>query len=228
MSSEHSLSVEPMRSLRNSSATSMLPSSSQKAISGSIIGELGEVPARVGVLRAEGGTEGVHVLQSHGEVFSLELTGHRQVGLLGEEVLGVVHLAGGGRGAGTPRALADPRRIAHVQGGDLEHLAGAFGIAAREDRGVHVDEAALLEEAVNGEAHGAAHPRHRADGVRPRPQVRDLPEELEAVPLPLEGVVVLGAFPDDFQIGALNLYALILALAGHKITGRPHRRAVGG
>jgi hypothetical protein len=93
---------------------------------------------------------------------------------------------------------------------------------------VYVDEVALVEEAVDRGGEGVADAGDGADGVRPRPQVRDLPEELEAVPFFLEGVVVLGAFPDDFQIRALNLYALILALAGHKITGRSHRRTVGG
>ena len=45
----------------------------------------------VGIFRPEGGAEGVHIAEGHGEVLTVELAGHRQVGPLAEEVLGVVH-----------------------------------------------------------------------------------------------------------------------------------------
>ena len=62
-----------------------------------------------------------------------------------------------------------------------------------------VEEAALLEKAVDGEAQGVAHPRHRAEGVGARPQVGDLAQKLEGVPLLLERVVSTSALPWTFD-----------------------------
>ena len=55
--------------------------------------ELGEVARRVGVLRAEGGAEGVHVAQRRGVRLGVELPRHGQEALLAEEVLGEVERA---------------------------------------------------------------------------------------------------------------------------------------
>ena len=49
--------------------------------------ELGGVARGVGVLRAEGGAEGVHIAEGHGEVLGVQLAGHGEVGRLAEEVL---------------------------------------------------------------------------------------------------------------------------------------------
>ena len=75
--------------------------------------ELGGVALGVGLLRPEGGAEGVHVAEGHGEVLGVELAGHGEAGPLAEEVLGVVHGAVGILG-----------HVLQVQGGHLEHLAG--------------------------------------------------------------------------------------------------------
>ncbi len=42
--------------------------------------ELGGVTLGVGILRAEGGTEGVHVTKGHGEALGIQLAGHGQAG----------------------------------------------------------------------------------------------------------------------------------------------------
>ena len=52
-----------------------------------------------------------------------------------------------------------------------------------------VDEAPALEELVDGESGGAAHPEGGGEEVRPGPQVLDGPQVLHGVPLLLEGVV---------------------------------------
>ena len=84
--------------------------------------ELGGVALGVGILRPEGGAEGVHVAEGHGEVLGVELAGDGQVGGLAEEVLAVVHLAVLGAG-----------RVLHVQGGHPEHLAGALAVGGGDD-----------------------------------------------------------------------------------------------
>ena len=58
--------------------------------------ELRQVPAGVGVLRAERRPEGVDVAQSQSGDLRFELPGHREPGLLAEEVPGVVNGAGFG------------------------------------------------------------------------------------------------------------------------------------
>ncbi len=101
--------------------------------------ELGGMARGVGVLGTERGAEGVDVAEGHGEVLGVELAGHGQRGGGAEEVLAEVHVA-----------VLVQRRVGRVDGGDVEHLAGALAVARGDDGGVHVDEAAVLEEAVDG------------------------------------------------------------------------------
>ena len=140
--------------------------------------ELGGVALGVGVLRPEGGTEGVHIAEGHGKVLGVELAGDGQVGGLAEEVLGVVDgavLVAGG--------------ILGIQSGDPEHLAGALAVAGGDDGSVNVDEAPLLEELVDGVGRHAPHPEGGGEQVRPGTQMLDGPQELHAVALLLQGIV---------------------------------------
>ena len=54
--------------------------------------ELGGVTLSVGILRTEGRTKGIDIAEGHGEVLGVQLTGHRQAGLLAEEVLTVIQM----------------------------------------------------------------------------------------------------------------------------------------
>ena len=158
----------------------------------------------VGGLGPEGGAEGVHVAEGHGEVLGVELAGDGQVGALAEEVLGVVHLAVGGLG-----------HVVQVQGGDPEHLAGAFAVAGGDDGGVDVDKAPVLEEAVDGVGRHAAHPEHGGEQVGPGPQVLDGPQVLHGVALLLERVVGSGDLQGLLGLGRQHHGA-------HHRQGGPH------
>ena len=140
--------------------------------------ELGGVALGVGILRPEGGAEGIHVAEGHGEVLSVELAGDGQVGGLAKEVLAVVHLAVLGAGW-----------VLHVQGGHPEHLAGALAVGGGDDGGVDIDEAPVLEEAVDGVGRHAPHPEGGGEQVGAGPQVGDGAQVLHAVALFLEGVL---------------------------------------
>ena len=157
--------------------------------------ELGGVALGVGVLRPEGGAEGIYVPEGHGEVLRVQLAGDGEVRGFTEEVLGEVHLPILGHG-----------RIFGVQRGDPEHLAGALTVAGSDDGGVDVDEAPLLEELMNGVGRHAPHPEHGGKQVRPGPQVLDGTQKLHAVALFLQGVVGGG--------GALHLDGGGLQLQG--------------
>jgi hypothetical protein len=177
--------------------------------------ELGEVAAGVRVLGAEGRAEGVDPAHRQAIGLDVELARDRQVGLLAEEVLVPVDGAGG-------RA----RRAGGVEGRDPEHLAGALGVAAGDDRRVDPEEAALVEEAVHRHRQGVAHPGHGADHVGARPQVRDLAQVLHGVALGLHrvGLGILDPADRDHLLGA-QLDGLALALRGHDLAGDADRAA---
>lgn len=76
-------------------------------------------------------------------------------------------------------------------GGDLEELAGPLAVVGGEDRGVDEEEATVPEELVDPKRGRTPHPQHRAHQVGPRPEMRDLAEELGGVLLLLERVLGL-------------------------------------
>ena len=168
--------------------------------------ELGGVAGGVGVLRPEGGAKGVDVAEGHGEGLAVELAGDGQIGGLAVEVLGVIHLAVLGFG-----------HVVQVQGGDLEHLAGALAVRAGDQGRMDIDKVPVLEELVD--SHGSQTPdaEHGLEGVGPGPQVSDGPQELHGVPLGLQGIVAGGgAFHGD---GAgLNLKRLLGVGGQHQRT----------
>jgi len=166
--------------------------------------ELSGVTLGVGILRTEGRTKGIDIAEGHGEVLGVQLTGHRQAGLLAEEVLTVIHL--------TVLRLGD---VVQVQRGHLEHLAGALAVAGGDDGGLCVDKAAILEELVDGVGRRAPHPEGGGEQVRPGTQVLDSPQELYAVALFLQGIVRSGdALHGD--LGGLQLQWLLgIRCQGH-------------
>ena len=161
----------------------------------------------VGVFGAEGGTEGVDVAEGHGEVLGVELARDGQVGGLAEEVLGVIHCAVLGSG-----------RIIDVQGGDLEHFTSTLAVAGGDDGSVDVDEAAILEEAVDGVSGYAAHPEGGGEEVGSGAQVLDGAQELHAVALLLEGVIGGGCALYDHRF-RLQLKGLLGVRGEHQLAG---------
>ena len=69
---------------------------------------------------------------------------------------------------------------------------------------VDVEEAALLEELVDGERERIAHAEDGAERVRARAQVGDLAQELHGVPLLLQGVGGRIGGAVDVDLGALS------------------------
>ena len=143
--------------------------------------ELGGVALGVGVLGPEGGAEGIHIAEGHGEVLGVQLAGHRQAGFLTEEVLGVVHLPVLGLGD-----------VVQIQGGHLEHLAGALAVAAGDDGGLYIHETPALEELMHCVGRHGAYPERGGEQVGTGPQVLDGPQEFHAVTLLLQGVIRRG------------------------------------
>ena len=150
----------------------------------------------VGVFGAEGGAKGVHVAKGHGKVLGIELAGHGEACVLAKEVLAPVDLAGLGEG-----------RIFGVERGHAEHLAGALAVTRGDDRGVDVDKALLLEEAVDGGSRDRADAEHGAEQVGARAQVLLGAQELDGCTLLLQRVI-RGADALDLDGGGRKLERL--------------------
>ena len=175
--------------------------------------ELGGMALGVGVLGAERGAEGVHVAKGEREVFGVELAGHGQVRALAEEVLGEIDLAVG-------RA----RNIVEVERRDAEHLTRALAVGSRDDRGLDVDKAAVLEERVHRLRGHAADTERRAEEVRARAQVLNRTQELHAVALFLQRIVRCGRALDRDAVG-LELERLLGVRREHELAVHDERRA---
>ena len=159
--------------------------------------EFGGMAGGVGVLRPEGGAEGVDVAESHGKSFAVKLAGNGQVGGLAEEVLGVIDLAVLGLGD-----------VVQVKGGDLEHFARALAVGAGDQGRVDIHKVPILEELVDGHSGKAADTEHRLKGVGAGTQMVDGAQELHGVALGLQGVVAGGGAFHGNALG-LNLKGLL-------------------
>mmetsp|Transcript_1845 Transcript_1845/g.2415 ORF Transcript_1845/g.2415 Transcript_1845/m.2415 type:complete len:522 (-) Transcript_1845:168-1733(-) len=182
--------------------------------------ELRQVARGLGVLRAEGGAEGVHVAQGARVRLRVQLAGDREEGLRPEEVPPEVDAV---------RVVLPARQLGDAggQGAHAEHLARALAVGGGDERRLQVLEALTLEEVVRGVGQLRAHARDGGDGVGARAQVRFLAEELHGGALLLQGVAVARALAHQLhRVGAdLELLALAWALDD----GAPHRnRASGG
>ena len=151
----------------------------------------------VGIFCPEGGTEGIHIAEGHGEVFGIELAGNGEAGLLAEEVLAVIHLP-----------VLGPGHIVQIQRGHLEHFACALAVRAGDDGGLHVYKAPLLEKLMHGVSCHGAHTEGGREKVGPGPQMLDGPQELHAVALFLQGIIRSG-LALHFHAGCLHLQRLL-------------------
>mmetsp|Transcript_66685 Transcript_66685/g.182899 ORF Transcript_66685/g.182899 Transcript_66685/m.182899 type:complete len:547 (+) Transcript_66685:440-2080(+) len=176
--------------------------------------KLGEVTRRVGVFGAERRPKRVDRAKGAGIVLAVELTGDGEVGLLAEEVLRIVD---------RPRRLG---RYCHVERRHLEHLAGALAIGARDERRMHVHEAARLEEGVGRVGERVADTHHRTHHAGARPHVRDAAERLE-IDLGRRDRV-LGAVARADDLDGLHRKLPLLALRGRDLEAAldAHRAAV--
>ena len=174
--------------------------------------ELGQVPRRVRILRAERRAERVDLAERGRVDLAFELARHGEKRRPLEKILRVVDIA-----------LLVPRRLGRIDRRHAKHRAGPFAIAGRDDRRVQVQKSFLLEEVVNRPANAIPHARHRAERIRPRPQVGPLAQLLERMPLLLQRILfrIGPAMHDHFtrvKLSGLLLAARWLHFAVHRHT----------
>ena len=165
--------------------------------------ELCEVTRCIGVLRAERWPEGVDTTKCQRSHLTLELTRYGERRMTSEEVFLIVDLT-----------VFGTWEVVQVECRDLEHLPSTFGITRRDQRRVHIEEATLMEERMDSDRHVVTHAIDRPKGIRARTQVGDLTEELQRVPLLLQGIGSRICRPEDFEFVCLYFYALPLTLRG--------------
>ena len=118
------------------------------------------MPCGVGILRTEGRPECIDITECLRIRLSVQLTAHGKACLLPEEILAVIHAA-----------LLRLRRFLHIQRGHPEHLPGAFTVASRDQRRMHIDKSSLLKELMKRVSRQRAHPEYCLKCVRPRPKM---------------------------------------------------------
>ncbi len=168
------------------------------------------MPAGVGILRPERRPEGVDLAERETVRLHIELARHRQERLAAEEILGEVDLA-----------LRRARQVGEVERRDPEQLPCPFGVGRRDDRRVHPDKAALVEEPMDRLRQRVAHARRGPDHVGARPQMRHLAQELHRVRLRLDRIGVGVINPaDHLDRARLHLERLPLRRRRHDRAGR--------
>ena len=114
--------------------------------------ELRRVALGIGLLRAEGRPERVDLPECQRHALAFKLSGNRQGRRLLEEVLRIIDLPAPVRGT-----------FSQVERRDAEHLPRALAVARCNQRGMRVDEPALLEKFVNGKRRSRPHTERRAE-----------------------------------------------------------------
>ena len=138
--------------------------------------EFGQVPGRVRVLGAERRAERVDLAHAAGVGLAFELPADGEIRGPVEEIEMVIDF----------RAFAG--EFVERERGDLEHRARPFAIAGGDDRRVQVQKAFFLEILMDRIADAVPHPGDRAEGVRPRPEMGDGPQELERMAFLLQRI----------------------------------------
>ena len=161
----------------------------------------------VALFGAEGGAEGIDLAQRHGQGFGFQLAGNGQVDRALEEILREIN--------GAVLCLGD---VVQVHRRDLEHLARAFAVRAREDRGVDVGEAVFVEELVQRERGLPAHAVRGQEGVGARTQVGHRAQVLGAHLLFLQRVFRAAGAEDLDGIG-VDLKRLLGLRGQHQAAG---------
>src|SRR4030043_82914 len=131
---------------------------------------------RVGILRPECRAESIHISHGKGIDLRLKLSAYGKVGRASEKILLKIHAT---------FLFGD---ILQVKGSHLEHSPCPFAVAPRNYRGMDIEEAPFLKKSVDRHAHGIPDPGNSAECIGPGPQMRDCPQELEGVPLLLQGI----------------------------------------
>ena len=114
-------------------------------------------------------------------------------------------------------ATSAPRWIVRVDRRDAKQFACSLAIAAGNNRGVHVNEAAFLEKLVNGKREPAANPKDGAKKIRARTQMRNLAQKLRGVAFLLERVTIVRR-AHDFDFVGHDFPALSFPLRRHQFS----------
>ena len=175
--------------------------------------ELGGVARRIRFFSAERRAKGVDVAERLRKDFRVQLTRNSQRHRLSEEIPRVIDLA----------VLRHRERVG-IERGHAEHLARALAVAAGNQRGVHIEIALVVEEAMNGLRGGGAHAEGALEQVRPGAQVLNGAQVFQRVALLLQGIVHR-AFADHGDGLGLQLEGLLHVGREHQRAGEFHGRA---
>ena len=168
--------------------------------------ELCRMAGRIGILRTEGGTEGVDIPEGLCKDLGVQLAADRKIGAFSKEILRKVYFS-----------LPGLRYIRKIQGSYLEHFAGAFCVASGNQRGMYIHKASFLEEAVDGVSAERTDTKHCLEGIGSGTEMRHRPQELQRMSLLLKRIVRRGGSLHGYFFG-LDLKGLLCVRCRHQRT----------
>ena len=166
--------------------------------------ELGQMARCVRVFSTERRSERVDGSQGRSAQLAFELSADGERCLLAEEVVVVDNLS-----------VLVLLQVVEVLCRDLEHVAGTFAVARRDERRVEVEEAVLVEIGMDGHGHVVADAHDGTERIGAQAQVRILAHVFEALPFLLHRVVA-SAESEDGDAAALHLGSLSLGGTLHE------------
>ena len=155
---------------------------------------------------AEGGAEGINIVECEREALSVQLAGYGEGYGLSEEILVVIDLA------------VLHRQIIGIQRGHAEHFARALAVAAGDKGSIYIYKAALMHEAMDRLRSDGADAECALEQVRARTQMLDGAQVFDGVALLLQRIIR--------SAGAQNFYGFGLQLKGLLCIGRDHQFAL--
>ena len=126
----------------------------------------------VGILRTEGGAEGIYVLKCKSISLYIQLSAYGKVYRFAEEILCVIYFS-----------VLCLRYIVHIQSGHLEHFTGTFTVTAGDQRSMHIDKSSLHEEGVDCISDQGSDTEHCLESIGTCSQMRDGTQILKGVTL---------------------------------------------
>ena len=116
--------------------------------------ELSCMTCGVGVLCTECRSECVYIAECLCKGLAVQLTAYCQVGLLAEEVLGIIDVS-----------LLIGRDVIQIHSRNLEHLSSTLTVASCDKRCVYIDKSSLLEELMDCICTKGTYTEHSLEGI---------------------------------------------------------------
>ena len=169
--------------------------------------KFGGVARGVGLLCAEGGSEGVYLGECQSHTLCFKLTGNGETCVFAEEIPAEIYAA-----------VLTKGRLFGIECGNAEHFACTLAVAAGDDGCVGIDKAAGMEKVVDRKSGLGAHTESSVVGVCAGTEVCNGAQKFCGVALFLKRIIGSGESL-SFNSGGLKLKGLFCLGGEDKLSG---------